>query len=162
ASTRAPDRTGVQRGVAAPPRATRRFSDKFSRRSFSRLEFAPRRGRRDAGRARSVLGCECEAAHERDALSTRLGELAMTEMENDNLRAQVDDLQRAVESVRRQAQDEVDTLVLEMHVLRKRYTFEHGEHFEYSDDDHDVLHDEHTMGSLRLGEGALHSSDIRW
>ncbi|KAI0567299.1 hypothetical protein FGB62_3g013 [Gracilaria domingensis] len=141
--------------------ARRRLSARFSARTLSRLD-AMRSNIVEKKRAKSLMGCECEAAQERDVLSTRLGELAMTEMENESLRAQVDDLHRAMESVRKQAQDEVDCLMLEMQVLKKRARLEEGDFVEYSDDEdpHDVGQYPDTMAALWLGERALDVAEV--
>lgn len=94
--------------------------------------------------------CSCDARRERDLLSTRLGELAMTEMENEALRGQVDDLSRAVQELQRQADEQRHGMLLEMEVLKRRASMAHdppsATHY-YSDDDDDdddrpVYHDD--------------------
>ncbi|PXF39617.1 hypothetical protein BWQ96_09106 [Gracilariopsis chorda] len=99
------------------------------------------------------MECACDARQERDLLSTRLGELAMTEMENEALRAQVDDLSRAVHELKRQAHEQRDGMLLEMEVLKRRADMAQHVAVHYSDEDDEV--EEESMQHLWLGECAV-------
>ena len=77
-------------------------------------------------------------------LVERLGQLEMTELENSSLRLQVDDLERALQSVREEAHIENSSFLFELDRLEAHMEGSHQleeVHIEYTDD----LDDTHLM-----------------